>query len=56
LEILLVADSVQSKAFKDRAIGFISANGKAVIKTPGWESLKANKPIMAVEVAAKMLE
>jgi speckle-type POZ protein len=56
LEILLVTDSIQSKLFKDRAIGFISANIKSVMKAPGWEALKANKPNLVIEVTTKMLE
>jgi hypothetical protein len=56
LNVLLVADSIQSKPFKDCAIGFISANSISVIKSPGWETLMADKPVMAVEVAAKMLK
>ncbi len=56
LEILLVADSVQSNPFKDRTIGFISANIKAAMKTPGWENLMAEKPNLALEVTTKLLE
>ncbi len=56
LEILMVADSIQSKPFKDCVIGFISANTKSVIETPGWETLMADTPILAIEVAAKMLK
>jgi hypothetical protein len=56
LEILLVADYIQSKLFKDRAIGFISANIKSVMKAPGWEALKADKPNLVIEVTTKMLE
>jgi speckle-type POZ protein len=56
LQILLVADSVQSKPFKDRVIGFVCANIKAVMKTPGWENLKADKPNLVIEVTTKLLE
>jgi hypothetical protein len=55
-EILSVADSIQSKPFKDRAIGYISANIKAVMKTAGWNTLKADKPNLAIEVYNQMLE
>ncbi len=56
LKILSVADSVQSNPFKDRTIGFISANIKAAMKTPGWENLMAEKPNLALEVTTKLLE
>jgi hypothetical protein len=56
LEILSVADSIQSKPFKDRAIGFISANIKSISKTPEWENLKTEKPDLLIEIAAKMME
>ncbi len=56
LEILLVADSVQSKPFKDRTIGFISANFKSVVKSPEWENLKVENPYLAIEVTTKLLE
>ncbi len=55
-EILLVADSVQSKPFKDRVIGFVSANIKAVMKTLGWKTMKTEKPDLALEVTTKILE
>ncbi len=56
LEILLVADSIQSKPFKDRAISFILANIKSVAKTSGWDSLKTDKPNLVIEVTTKLLE
>ncbi len=56
LEILLVADSVQSKPFKDRVIGFVCANIKAVMKTLGWKNFKTEKPDLALEVTTKILE
>jgi hypothetical protein len=56
LDILSVADSVQLKPFKDRAIAFILANIKSVLKTPGWENLKTENLDLVIEVTTKMLE
>jgi speckle-type POZ protein len=55
LEVLLVADSIQSKSLKDRCIGFISANVQSVMKSPGWKTLMAEKPDLAIEVTTKSL-
>jgi speckle-type POZ protein len=54
-EILLVADSIQSNPFKERAIGFISANIKSIVKAPGWKSLLVEKPDLAHEITTKLL-
>jgi hypothetical protein len=56
LDILLVADSIASKQFKNRSFSYISANIKSIMMTPRWETLKVQKPDLLIEVAANMME
>jgi speckle-type POZ protein len=56
LDVLLVADSIASKQFRNRCASYISTNIKSVIATPRWETLKAQRPDLFIEVAAKMVE
>jgi hypothetical protein len=56
IDVLLVADAIESDEFMEKTINFISANIKQVMKIEKWELLKAQKPNLAFEITTKLLK
>jgi hypothetical protein len=55
VDILVVAESLESKELKNAVINFVVRNLKAVMETEKWKELAVKDPAKALEITTKFI-